>query len=119
MKKPQPLHKYFSEYTSAEILHIQENVCKKNKCRYLKSKKMGGITYCDYLCMTETLRDCMPDVCTHYNDDVPVRKVKNINNALFDNKDAKKKKRKKTDVNTKSRTKKERSSKKTLRSDVS
>ena len=118
MKKPQPLHKYFSEYTSAEILRIQENVCKKNKCKYLKSKKMGGITYCDYLCITGRMRDCMPDVCTHYNDDVTVRKV-NINNALFDSKDAKKKKRKKTNVSTKSRTKKARSSKKTLRSDVS
>lgn len=118
MKKPQPLHEYFSQYTSAEILHIQENVCKKNKCKYLKSRKMGGVTYCDYLCMTKTLRDCMPDVCTHYNDDVTVRKV-NINNALFDNKDVKKKKRKKTNANTESRTKKERSSKKTLRSDVS
>lgn len=126
----EPLHEYFSEYTADEIIHIQNTVCKKNNCKYLRTRKTGGLTYCDYLCTTGKMRDCMPDLCTHYNDDIKFKKKNTIDN-LFDNttnrnnketskKIKKRKSTKKKSASTKTRTKnKRRNLTRNLKSDVS
>ena len=73
------LHENFREYTREEIRDIVRDRCAKNKCPYLRQltgqtmSPITGLYYvnkcCMYIDITGHQRGCMPDECTHYNDD--------------------------------------------------
>ena len=65
------LHEHWRDYTDEEILEYKRKVCIANKCKYLKhfngDEQVNA--YCDYLCMTGTVRKGRPEDCEHWKDE--------------------------------------------------
>ena len=80
---PYPLHDSFSEYTNEELLQIKKDVCLAHQCPYasrINWSTKSGATYtvtCNYILITQKRRNCMPDVCQYWKDEVVNRKADN------------------------------------------
>ena len=70
--------KGWGKRTAAQINKTKREVCKKHNCQYFRG--LGGacggnenITighkYCDYASTTGKLRGCLPEDCTHWQDE--------------------------------------------------
>lgn len=78
------LHEYFREYTKEDIKMITREVCIAHNCPYLRhisaavspksSEAYVPIKCCMYIDIVGHSRGCMPDECTHYNDQIKSKK---------------------------------------------
>lgn len=76
------LHERFRDYTLKEIIAIKKEVCIAHKCPYLarmsdyQNASAVSNNFCSYIDKTGRMRECMPDECTHYNEELPKEKKK-------------------------------------------
>ena len=79
------LHEHFREYTAEDIKYILNNVCIKHDCPYLRAltgqttnPRYPNTMYMNKCCMYIDVighsRGCMPDECTHYDDQIKSKK---------------------------------------------
>lgn len=80
------LHEKWSEYSEPEIKKIQKDVCHEHNCPYRRlistKNEITNMTsyshfYCNYLMIAGERRGCRPEDCTHYNDKVKKRRMRN------------------------------------------
>jgi len=80
------LHKHWRDYTDAEIIAIKKKNCIAHHCPYMiclnervgqQQKAVPTNKVCDYTVLTGKIRDQRPEVCTHWQDDVVIRKAVN------------------------------------------
>ena len=71
--------------TNEEIEQIQADICRANKCQYLRH--MGGVAdgpyYCNYICDVGHPRGCRPEECEHWKDEKRRKRQKFTNKPCF------------------------------------